>query len=146
MDTDCIPRKRRYVFASKTKSVEWFMTAFMIGQGVTLAVPGDTFAMSAYRDFLRIGLDQTDVATFYLVIGFVRCVTLYRNGHLEIGPEIRFFCSLIGAATWLLAGILFLMPALRGAPLPMNAAQHFVMFAAEMYAIGVAAFDRARRS
>lgn len=137
------PRFRRLFSASSTRSVEWLMTFFMLGWAVTLALPGDTLAISTYKDFRALGLTDASLAVAYGAIGTVRLVLLWQNGSLSAGPEVRFLCSTVSAFTWLFTAVLFALPwVTTRANLPVSCLHHLIMFFAEIYTIGVNAVDR----
>lgn len=138
-------RPSRPIFESRLKPVEWLMTAFMLGWALTLSIPGSTFSISSYHEFVKLGLTEDTVAMFFFIVGGVRACTLMLNGKMPYGAEIRFGCAAIGAFTWLFTGILFFQPLFStGAALPVAASHHIIMFFAELFAIGVASFDRRR--
>ena len=136
--------RHRVLFSgSSTKSVEWLMALFMLGWAATLAVPGSTFKLSIYRDFVALGLSETNLATAYGILGMSRVALLMAHGSFRRGPEVRFACSALGAFTWFVTAGLFLAPVLvAGAPMPVAASHHVVMAIAELYTIGVNAVDR----
>ena len=137
------PACRRIFSATSTKSVEWLMTFFMLGWAATLAYPGDTLSLSTYRDFRALGLNDSNMAVGYGVLGIVRVILLASNGRFQRGPEVRFLCSIAGAFTWLVTAMLFALPVYRyGASLPVSCMHHLIMFGAEIYTIGVNAVDR----
>lgn len=135
--------QRAAIFHSRTKSVEWLMSGFMIAWAVTLIYPGNTLSLPGYVEFRAIGLDENKLIIFYLTVGVCRIVALYRNGSFIRGPQIRLICCAIGAFTWSFSAILFITPMLIGlTPLSVLVGFHVVLFFGELYSAGVSAVDR----
>nr|USU31141.1 hypothetical protein NG677_17585 [Methylobacterium sp. OTU13CASTA1] len=81
---------------------EWCMAVMMVLIACTLAMPGDTLDRGALKPLANIGMTEENMAFFFTMVGSVRCLALYLNGHINnfrVGPKgaiIRACCSALG--------------------------------------------------
>jgi len=97
---------------------EWVVSVMMLCISITLGMSGDTLERSALSALLQAGLTEEALASFFGIVGAVRCVALFANGALRpSGARMRAWCAAFGAVVWMqLAVILTLDSIVSGRP------------------------------
>ncbi len=112
---------------TRVRTLEWCSAAAMMGWGIVLAVPGDTFANSRTYDAFALIAPEWAWAAFCVVMSSLRMLALYANGAWRRSPFLRGFTSAGGVTFWTLVVLLIL-----------HAPQHGISTAVPVYSIFVA--------
>lgn len=92
----------------------------MIGVGLTLLAPGDTFSLPHYeaarRDIEAIGLTETALGAVVAVIGILRLVAMTVNGESRVSPIVRMIGCALGASFWAWLAVTMLESHWQGIP------------------------------
>ncbi|MEH3144409.1 MAG: hypothetical protein PGN34_03460 [Methylobacterium frigidaeris] len=88
---------------SVNRQFEWAMAVMMLLVAMTLALPGDTLERNSLRPVAALGFSEGNMAFFFGVVGTLRSVALFLNGHINNGlarpngANVRAVCSGFGA-------------------------------------------------
>lgn len=86
----------------KNRQFEWTMAFALLWTGVFIMVWPHALAASAFSPILDIKLVPAIMGQILLVVGLLRCVTLWHNGLWpKWGPVIRASCAVAGGVIFL---------------------------------------------
>lgn len=91
---------------SSYRLFEWCAAVMMVLIAITLAMPGDTMERAALKPIAQMGFNEANMATFFGIIGSVRCLALFLNGYINNGiarpngANVRACCALLGCIVW----------------------------------------------
>lgn len=96
VDSAATPRCANRIF-------EWFSAGTMFQIGIIVLV-GELFFHAepqlAFDALLHAGLTVIQVGFMFYILGLIRLIALYKNGHWYYGPHARAICAFIGMLIW----------------------------------------------
>lgn len=117
------------------RATEWLTSLALLSVALTLAMPGDSFALSTLESFSRAGLEEVEVAVPLAVVGTARVIALYINGAWRRSPYLRMWGAIMGAGIFLAFSAAYAWPTFEhGAPMPLAAGLCFVFAGFDMLA------------
>lgn len=129
----------------RSRALDWFCAAMVMGWGVSLALPGNTLGSSpAYAPFLE-RFPEPVWAAILIAVGMLRFVALMINGHAPQGsPVLRGLAALLGVLIWTHFLYGFLDVSIRMGVASAGIGINVVMLGADFFSMGRAAADATR--
>lgn len=92
---------QRFSRTFRERAPEWVMATIQAGWGISLLMPGDTFARPFYKP-LKAMAPETAWGMACLLVGSARLAALYVNGSRTQTPRIRQVCSFFAMWFWMM--------------------------------------------
>jgi hypothetical protein len=121
---------------------EWTMTGALLGMGILMVIWPTAFSASKLQFLLDI-INPKCLTYYFLTIGGLRAVALYRNGSWPVwGARMRVLCAMGSMAVWMQMGLslLIMQTAIYAPPSP-SVPLYAALVVAELYSTYRAAAD-----
>lgn len=85
----------------RSRALDWMCAAMILVWGLTLALPGQSFSLSALQRVMHGEFSEDFWATVLILLGLMRVAALLINGHMPRGsPVLRLISAFIGVLVW----------------------------------------------